>query len=168
MRMTFGSLFCSGDGVLANALMEPGHIKKYCRPDDTGEQLLAGAVRQLRLSALAYHRILKVARTIADLDQKEAIAPDHLLETIQYRSLDRTMFCAGERDPPPALLWPVGREGQGDSLTLSRRWITGTSCLRISSPCSFSTMATRMYVPPVSSQTRTESEYHTGQVPDFR
>ena len=82
----------SGDGIYANAQMRPKHIKKHCKLDETGENLLAGAVRQLGLSARAYHRILKVARTIADLDHQENIAPNHLLEAIQYRSLDRTMF----------------------------------------------------------------------------
>jgi magnesium chelatase family protein len=82
----------TGDGIYSNALMRPRHIKKYCHLDDTGEQLLAGAVRQLGLSARAYHRILKVARTIADLDDQEAIAPHHLLEAIQYRTLDRSLF----------------------------------------------------------------------------
>jgi magnesium chelatase family protein len=82
----------SGDGIYANALMRPGHIKKHCKLDGTGENLLTAAVRQLGLSARAYHRILKVARTIADLDSQKDIAPHHLLETIQYRSLDRSMF----------------------------------------------------------------------------
>lgn len=81
-----------GDGIYSNALMRPKHIKKYCKLDDAGENLLAGAVRQLGLSARAYHRILKVARTIADLDHQESIAPHHLLEAIQYRSLDRKML----------------------------------------------------------------------------
>jgi len=80
------------DGIYSNAVMRPKHIKKYCRLDDAGENLLAGAVRQLGLSARAYHRILKVARTIADLDHQEAIASQHLLEAIQYRSLDRGTF----------------------------------------------------------------------------
>jgi magnesium chelatase family protein len=82
----------SGDGIYANAQMRPKHIKKHCKLDETGENLLAGAVRQLGLSARAYHRILKVARTIADLDHQEAIAQHHLLEAIQYRSLDRALF----------------------------------------------------------------------------
>jgi magnesium chelatase family protein len=82
----------SGDGIYSNALMRPKHIKKYCKLDETGENLLAGAVRQLGLTARAYHRILKVARTIADLDHQEDIAPHDLLEAIQYRSLDRSMF----------------------------------------------------------------------------
>lgn len=78
-------------GIYSNALMRPKHIKKHCTLDEAGEKLIAGAVRQLSLSARAYHRILKVARTIADLDQQESIAPHHLLEAIQYRSLDRTL-----------------------------------------------------------------------------
>jgi magnesium chelatase family protein len=82
----------TGDGIYSNALMRPRHIKKYCHLDETGEQLLAGAVRQLGLSARAYHRILKVARTIADLDHQEDIAPHHLLEAIHYRTLDRSLF----------------------------------------------------------------------------
>jgi len=81
-----------GEGIYSNALMRPRHIKKYCKLDDSGENLLAGAVRQLGLSARAYHRILKVARTIADLDHQESIAPHNLLEAIQYRSLDRKTF----------------------------------------------------------------------------
>lgn len=80
----------SGNVIDANTLMKPRHIKRYCHLDDAGEQLLAGAVRQLGLGARAYHRILKVARTIADLDRQEHIAPHHLLEAIQYRSLDRS------------------------------------------------------------------------------
>lgn len=79
-------------GIYSNALMKPRHIKKHCKLDEAGEKLLAGAVRQLGLSARAYHRILKVARTIADLDSEETIASHHLLEAIQYRSLDRTIF----------------------------------------------------------------------------
>jgi magnesium chelatase family protein len=82
----------SGDRIFSNALLRPRHIKKYCKLDDAGENLLAGAVRQLSLSARAYHRILKVARTIADLDRQDDIAPHHLMEAIQYRSLDRTLF----------------------------------------------------------------------------
>jgi magnesium chelatase family protein len=79
------------DKIYSNALMKPRHIKKHCQLEQTGENLLAGAVRQLGLSARAYHRILKVARTVADLEGTEHIAQHHLLEAIQYRSLDRGM-----------------------------------------------------------------------------
>jgi len=72
--------------------MKPKHIKKFCQLDSAGEQLLKEAVHRLALSARAYHRILKVARTIADLQQEQQIAPHHLLEAIQYRSLDRRLF----------------------------------------------------------------------------
>jgi magnesium chelatase family protein len=80
------------DGIYSSALMRPKHIKKYCKLDAAGESLLGEAVRRLGLSARAYHRILKVARTIADLDHQDNIAPHHLLEAIQYRSLDRALF----------------------------------------------------------------------------
>jgi magnesium chelatase family protein len=69
--------------------MKLRHLKKYSRLDSAGDKLLEEAIQRLRLSARAYHRILKVARTIADLEQGEHIAPHHLLEAIQYRSLDR-------------------------------------------------------------------------------
>ncbi|MBP8646156.1 MAG: YifB family Mg chelatase-like AAA ATPase [Syntrophobacteraceae bacterium] len=82
----------AGQGIYCNALMKPKTIKKHCRLDSTGQSLLEEAIRRLGLSARAYHRILKVARTVADLEGREDIAPHHLLEAIQYRSLDRTMF----------------------------------------------------------------------------
>ncbi|MCE5334605.1 MAG: YifB family Mg chelatase-like AAA ATPase [Desulfobacteraceae bacterium] len=81
-----------GEGIYANAQMTPKHLKKFCRPDPHGQAVLDLAVRQLGLSARAYHRILKVSRTIADLEGCAAITRDHLLEAIQYRSLDRKFF----------------------------------------------------------------------------
>jgi len=82
----------AGEGIYSNSQMKPRHIKKYCRLDAQGHNLLEQAVRQLGLSARAYHRILKVARTIADLEGQESIQPHYLLEAIQYRTLDRKMF----------------------------------------------------------------------------
>jgi magnesium chelatase family protein len=82
----------AGEGIYSNAQMKPRHLKKYCGLDSAGQNLLDQAVRQLGLSARAYHRILKVARTIADLGGQGNIASDHLLEAIQYRTLDRKMF----------------------------------------------------------------------------
>ncbi|HRZ20500.1 MAG TPA: magnesium chelatase, partial [Bacteroidales bacterium] len=63
--------------------------RKICRVGEAGEELLRNAMQRLSLSARAYNRILKVARTIADLDQSETISAEHLAEAIQYRSLDR-------------------------------------------------------------------------------
>jgi magnesium chelatase family protein len=78
-------------GIYANADMSPRDIRQICRVDDAGEQLLKMAITRLGLSARAYDRILKVARTIADLGGFSSIRPEHVSEAIQYRSLDREM-----------------------------------------------------------------------------
>ena len=78
-----------GDGIFANAHMRSRHIRKYCKIDEDCQQLMEAAMNKLGLSARAYNRILKVARTIADIDGQESLSAEHLSEAIQYRSLDR-------------------------------------------------------------------------------
>ena len=72
-----------------NAQMSSKLIREFCALDDTSLQLLKTAMERLNLSARAYDRILKVARTIADLENTELLKPTHIAEAIQYRSLDR-------------------------------------------------------------------------------
>jgi magnesium chelatase family protein len=64
-------------------------VKKYCQVDDQGKELLQMAVNRLGFSARAYTRVLKVARTIADLNDEERISPVHVSEAIQYRMMDK-------------------------------------------------------------------------------
>ena len=73
-------------GVLTNSDLAPGEIEKVCKLDDAAETLLKAAIRKLQLSARAYHRILKVSRTIADLAASELIRTEHVAEAVQYRS----------------------------------------------------------------------------------
>jgi magnesium chelatase family protein len=72
-----------------NARLTVKEIDKYCVPDTLGENLLKQAISRLNFSARAYHRVLKVARTIADLAASETIASAHIAEAVQYRKLDR-------------------------------------------------------------------------------
>ena len=72
-----------------NAQMSSRDLRAYCQPDEGGEQLLESAMQRLGLSGRAYTRILKVARTIADLAGEECIAAAHIAQAIQYRTLDR-------------------------------------------------------------------------------
>lgn len=79
----------SGGKVFSNSKMSEKHFKKYCVLDKDGAELIENAFKALNLSARAYNRILKVARTIADLEDSENILTAHIAEAIQYRSLDR-------------------------------------------------------------------------------
>jgi len=83
-----------GKGMHANAQITTQQLRKYCRIDANGQALLQKAMERLGLSARAYDRILKVARTIADLAGSADIGNDHLAEAIQYRSLDREGWAA--------------------------------------------------------------------------
>lgn len=77
------------DGVFSNARLKPRHVKKYCLLDQDSHELIERATAKLGLSARAYGRILRVARTIADLADCESIQSTHVAEAIQYRSFDR-------------------------------------------------------------------------------
>ncbi len=78
-----------GTKIHCNAQMTPRFIKKYCELDPAGNRMLELVTDRLGFSARTYNRILKVARTIADLEGSEAIREQHIAEAIQYRSLDR-------------------------------------------------------------------------------
>ncbi|MGA3083277.1 MAG: YifB family Mg chelatase-like AAA ATPase [Thermodesulfobacteriota bacterium] len=84
-RFSNKSLFC-------NAQMGPRLIKKHCPLSPDSQSLLEQAMEYLGLSARAYHRILKISRTIADLENEENISPNHVSEAIQYRNLDRRLL----------------------------------------------------------------------------
>src|SRR5437868_13719656 len=80
------------EGIFANAAMTPRLIRKYCRIDSESETMLERAMSRLGLSARAYDRILKVSRTIADLETSDEIKSAHVAEAVHYRSLDRTYW----------------------------------------------------------------------------
>jgi len=82
----------AGKRLYCNAQMTSRHLKKYCQIGEDSKGLLEKAIDKLGLSARAYTRILKIARTIADLAGTETIRPAHVSEAIQYRSLDRTLL----------------------------------------------------------------------------
>lgn len=83
--------FAGLEGLHANAHMRPDDLRRHCRVTDRADQLLKTAIVRLRLSARAYHRVLKIARTIADLAGSARIMPAHVGEAVQYRSLDRPL-----------------------------------------------------------------------------
>ena len=81
-----------GFKVNCNGRMSTRHLKRFCRLEAEGESILELAMQELALSARAHHKIIRVARTIADLDGAEQITASHLSEAVQYRNLDRQMW----------------------------------------------------------------------------
>ena len=79
-----------GTGLLSNADMGPAEVRDHCRVDEGGRSLLRAAMQQLQMSARAYHRILKLSRTIADLAGSDSIETAHLAEAIQSRPRRQT------------------------------------------------------------------------------
>jgi len=88
-RLVQDKRFENSKEIHYNAQMSPNMVRNICKIDAVGQTLIKNAMEKLGLSARAYDRILKVARTIADLAQTEHIMPEHLAEAIHYRSLDR-------------------------------------------------------------------------------
>lgn len=80
------------EGIFCNAYMKTKHLKKFCKLDEESHNLLEKAMQKFALSARAYSKILKVARTIADLEGSQNIKSHHIAEAIQYRSLERLIF----------------------------------------------------------------------------
>ena len=75
----------AGTSLFSNADMGTSEVREFCPLDETGQQLMKSAMAQLSLSARAYHRVLKIGRSIADLGGEDDIQPAHLAEALQYR-----------------------------------------------------------------------------------
>jgi len=82
----------AGLSIYANGQMNTRQVRHYCHLDAAGEKLLETAIARQGLSARAHDRILKVARTVADLDESPNVTAKHLAEAVQYRSLDRSYW----------------------------------------------------------------------------
>lgn len=87
--------FANNEGIYSNAQMHSKLLHKHAQPDNEGLALLKHAMDKLKLSARAYDRILRVARTIADLDNEEKVLSKHIAEAISYRNLDRENWSNG-------------------------------------------------------------------------
>ena len=109
--------YAAEPGIHANAHLGPRSLWRHCRPSPEAEALLRQALAQLGLSARAYHRVLKVARTIADLAGAEEVGSGHIAEAIQYRTLDRSALGQAAR----VAAGPLAPGDPGSPLTPGRR-----------------------------------------------
>ncbi|GFR35843.1 YifB family Mg chelatase-like AAA ATPase [Thermobrachium celere] len=82
----------NGEGILYNSHMKSKHIKKYCKLDKDAESILESAYKKYNMTTRSYTKILKISRTIADLDNSEIIGLKHIAEALQYRKLDGTLI----------------------------------------------------------------------------
>ncbi|KRQ86968.1 Competence protein ComM [Caloramator mitchellensis] len=80
------------EGIFCNSQMKPKHIKKYCKLDEKASKLLEIAFKNLALTSRGYSKILKISRTIADMDSSEKICEKHIAEAIQYRNMDKRFW----------------------------------------------------------------------------
>lgn len=92
--------FANTPDVYCNAMMSSRQLQTFARPDEEGMNILKGAMIKFDMSARAYDRILKVARTIADLEGSENILPHHISEAVSYRNLDRGSWGRIAQDLP--------------------------------------------------------------------
>ena len=76
---------------MTNSRMNSRQVRKYCKLDEAGQTMIKQAVYELGLSARAHGKVLKIARTIADLEESDNIQSQHIAEAIQYRRLDRNL-----------------------------------------------------------------------------
>jgi magnesium chelatase family protein len=88
-RQVQAERFKESEGIYSNSMMTSKHLREICNIDQVSTNLLKVAMEKLKLSARAYDRILKVARTVADLNGSDSIKPEHIAEAITFRSLDR-------------------------------------------------------------------------------
>ena len=88
----------AGTGVTCNARLTPALLKKYCVLTSEADRLLAAAYERMGLSGRSYDRLLRVARTIADLSGSEMIGADHVAEAIQFRNLDRKYWQVSSKE----------------------------------------------------------------------
>ena len=91
-RAVQAARFADKKGVYCNAQMDSSMLHQYAKAEPAAIRMLGEAMNRLNLSARAYDRILKVSRTIADMDLSDTIRPDHIAEAIGYRSLDRASW----------------------------------------------------------------------------